>query len=548
MKYMKTKDINNKFDIKIIILILIVIIIGLLIWFYLQKSNNIEYKIILNGDKYIILNQGEQYIEPGFSAYINNQLATNKVKITSEIIENVPGLYRIIYDLDNYYEYRYIEIREVINYDLNVILNVNNQKITNNDVIININVEGDTFLSLTLPDGRIINTNNFEYNVNHNGTYKFEARNLNNEIFQKEVTIDNIDKKAPIGSCTANLLNKNTTINVKTDESNIKYYYYDSDKLLTTINKNSYTTDGKTGTIIKAILEDEAGNKTEIKCEVTDNRYYEPVVPSGNDKVVYHGDSKTLKTYIIDKKTYLMTYIWVKDAYTQLNKSASPEYGQKLYYPMELMNKAVTNNKLNDKIVVGFNASGFYLRGTYDAASVSAYPAYDKTSVGTIVINDGKVIRNAYNYAVKTWYTIGVNKDNKLLVFEDLATNNVTEKQAWSQKVISSGIRNTFTFAAPLIQNGVRTNITTSMPGGFTDAKGLQIICQVNENNFLLFTSKSETRNKALDELSKLGCQTAMNLDGGGSVAILYKDKNSSEIKRAIGGSRELPEVGYFTE
>ena len=86
------------------------------------------------------------------------------------------------------------------------------------------------------------------------------------------------------------------------------------------------------------------------------------------------------------------------------------------------------------------------------------------------------------------------------------------------------------------------------MPGGSNDAKGLQIICQINENNFLLFTSKSETRNKALDELSKLGCQTAMNLDGGGSVAILYKDKNSSEIIRAIGGNRDLPEVGYFTE
>ena len=219
-----------------------------------------------------------------------------------------------------------------------------------------------------------------------------------------------------------------------------------------------------------------------------------------------------------------------------------------MYYPRELVNKANTKNNLYGKVMIAFNASGFYLKGSYDAASVDAYSAYNKTSVGTIVINNGVLVRNAYKYAVKTWYTIGVNKDNKLLVFEDLKTNNVSEKQAWAQRVISSGIRNTFTFAAPLIQNGKRTNITTSMPGGFDDVKGLQLICQINENNFLLFTSRDEIRNKAITEFLRLGCQTAMNLDGGGSIALLYKDKNSNEIIRVIGGNRDLPEVGYFSE
>lgn len=543
MKYMKTK-----LDLKTVIIILIIIIFILLVWFLFRKNNYIEYQIILNGEKYIILNQGDKYIEPGFSAYKNNDLVTNEVVVTNEIIEDTPGLYRIIYELDNYNEYRYVEIKEVIDYKININLEVNNTNLTNKDVIVNVSVDGDTFRSLTLPDGTIINTNKTSLTIKENGTYKFEASNTNNEIVTKEITIDNIDKEAPSGSCTATLSNKSTTVDVRPNESNVLYHYYDNNKFVTSNNKNNYVINNKTSEIIKVVLEDEVGNKSEIKCTVIDKRYHEPITPKSNEKVVYHGDTETLKAYIVNGGSYYLTYIWVKDAYTQLNKSVSPEYGKRLYYPRELLNKAVTNNNLQNKMLIGFNASGFYLKDKYDASSVDAYSAYDRTSVGTIVINNGMLVRNAYNYAVKTWYTIGVNKDNKMLVFEDLKTNNKTEKQAWAQKVISSGIRNTFTFAAPVIQNGVRTNITTSMPGGFDDKKGLQLMCQVNENNFLLFTSRDETRNKAISEFLKVGCQTAMNLDGGGSVALFYKDKSSNEITNVIGGNRDLPEVGYFNE
>ena len=80
---------------------------------------------------------------------------------------------------------------------------------------------------------------------------------------------------------------------------------------------------------------------------------------------------------------------------------------------------------------------------------------------------------------------------------------------------------------------------------------GLQIMCQINENNFVLFSTKKgvgSTRNTAISVLKKIGCQTVMNLDGGGSVALLYKEPNSNEIKTVIGNERKLTEVGYFTE
>ena len=61
-------------------------------------------------------------------------------------------------------------------------------------------------------------------------------------------------------------------------------------------------------------------------------------------------------------------------------------------------------------------------------------------------------------------------------------------------------------------------------------------------------TGSSLTRQKLIDIMLGLNCRTGSNLDGGGSIALLYKEKNSNTIKKVIGDSRALPEVGYFSE
>ena len=537
---------NKLFIIGVVVIIIVAITFFALKYFTIKKDN---YKIELIGNKYIVLNINETYNELGYRAYDgNNNEVTNYVKVVNEIKEHVPGIYRIYYQIDNIVEYRIVEIKELVDGELNILFETNINKLTSDNVIINITIVGDAFSSLILPDGSITNKNYVSFIAKENGIYVFEAINDKNESYKKEISINNIDKEAPSGTCTATLLANSTNVKVDVNEDNITYNYYDGNKLISTNNSNNYTFNYKTTNNINVVLEDEVYNSNKINCEIIDNRYHEQVKPSSNEKIVYHGESDTLKTYIVNRNSYYLTYIWIKDAYTQLNKYDSPQYGKNLYVPKVLLEKANTEYNLNNKIMIGFNASGFYLRDTFDADSVRKYSAYDRTSVGTLVITNGKVVRNAYNYAVKTWYTIGVNKENKLLVFEDIKTSNKEEKKAWSESVISSGIRNTFTFAAPLIENGQRTNITTSMPGGYTDKNGLQLLCQINENNFILFTSKNETRNNAITEFTKLGCKTAMNLDGGGSVALFYKDKNSNEIKTVIGGVRQLPEVGYFTE
>ena len=132
------------------------------------------------------------------------------------------------------------------------------------------------------------------------------------------------------------------------------------------------------------------------------------------------------------------------------------------------------------------------MKDTYDAASVNYYPPYNKTSVGTLVITDGRVVRNAYDKAYKTWFIAGVDRSGNLQIYVDEKTNDINSKQAWANRVIGS-IRNTFTFASPLVINGQASSITTSMPSAGSKVNR-QAMCQIDNNNFLLITGPNLNR------------------------------------------------------
>ena len=160
---------------------------------------------------------------------------------------------------------------------------------------------------------------------------------------------------------------------------------------------------------------------------------------------------------------------------------------------------------------------------------------------------DGKIVRNAYDKSYKTWYTMGIDKNNKLRIFEDYKTTDYELKKQWSNTVYNTGIRNTFTFASPLVENGAASNKTTSMPS-ISSRVGRQAICQINENNFALITGSALNRDDLINIMLSLNCQTGTNLDGGGSLALLYKSSSSNTIETVIGNNRSLTEVGYFVQ
>ena len=552
-KYNKT----NSIILNSSILILGIIIVFLCFFLFFLPSDTVEEKdtfTLIGGD--ITLAYKQPYKEPGY-IYIdkNKNDLTSQVVVTNNVNSDIPGKYHVYYKYGELSLTRKVVVSEPSSYNVTIDYEIKNKQITKDNVTINYSIYGDTFTKLVLPNGETSYELDGSFVVENNGTYKITAYNDQDMTFEQKIVIDNIDKEDPVGTCKATLNLKNTNITVDaTDNYQIdQYEYLDNNNLIDTLEQNEYTTKGKTTEKISVKVYDEVGNNTMITCSIIDNRYYEPIKPPSGENVIFKEETETLKAYISKINNYYLTRIWVRDGYSQLNKAVSPQYGEQLYLPIKLLDAELSNKKLQNKLIIGFNASGFYLKNTFDAYSVSKYPPYNRTSVGTIVINNGKVVRNAYDKAVKQWYLTGINKENKMVVFEDNVANGtdaINKKKAWSQTVINSGIRNTLSFAGPVILNGIKlTSFSSSMPNSANNAyKGLQLICQIDENNYALFTASSERRNVAIDKFLEIGCTTAVNLDGGGSVTLYYKSKNSTGFTRILGGIRALPETAYFTE
>ena len=522
-------------------------------------DNTSLFSLELKGDKEITINKNSSYQEPGYIAYDKSGNDISKqVVITGSVNPNVLGTYQITYkitsDNQTLEKIRTVKVvdKQIIDDSLNLILSYDT-KLTNKEITVSIKVEGSTFDYLVYPNKVVTTNSTSTYIVKENGTYTFIACNKSGRKFKKEITITSIDLVKPTGSCVATINNSSTNIMVSNLNKQIDTYtYYDNTKVITTTTTKSYNYNLKTSNNVFVNLKDLAGNTNLISCKIIDNSFYSAITPINGENVILERTTSTLKVYVSKYSNYYLTRVWVRNPYSQLNKFDSFEYGTNLYRPSALLKGASDTYNLKNQFLLGFNASGFYLKDKYDAESVNKYSKYNKTSVGTLVITNGKVIRNYYDKSFKTWYIMGIDKNNQMRLFTDskaTTSSEINEKKVFSNTVINSGIRNTFTFAAPLILNGVRANIKTSMPNPNNNTlKGIQTICQVNDNNFVLITSTSMKRNDAIEKMLSLNCKTATNLDGGGSVALLYKDIGSNEVKVILGNNRSLTEVAYFSE
>ena len=523
------------------------------------KYNTSLFALELKGDKVIEITKNSSYQEPGYIAYDKSGNDISKqVVITGSVNPNVVGTYKITYKITSENQTlektRTVKVvdKQIIDDSLNLILSYDT-KLTNKEITVSIKVEGSTFDYLVYPNKVVTTNSTSTYIIKENGTYTFLAYNKSGRKFKKEITITSIDLVKPTGSCIATINNSSTNIMVSNLNKQIDTYtYYDNTKVITTTTTKSYNYNLKTSNNVFVNLKDLAGNTNLISCKIIDNSFYSAITPINGENVILERTTSTLKVYVSKYSNYYLTRVWVRNPYSQLNKFDSFEYGTNLYRPSALLKGASDTYNLKNKFLLGFNASGFYLKDKYDAESVNKYSKYNKTSVGTLVITNGKVIRNYYDKSFKTWYIMGIDKNNQMRLFTDskaTTSSEINEKKVFSNTVIYSGIRNTFTFAAPLILNGVRANIKTSMPNPNNNTlKGIQTICQVNDNNFVLITSTSMKRNDAIEKMLSLNCKTATNLDGGGSVALLYKDIGSNEVKVILGNNRSLTEVAYFSE
>ncbi len=509
-----------------------------------NKPTNNKVTIRLLGANPYYLLKDTPYEEPGYEAYDGNgNNISYKITQSSNVDYRIPGDYEIKYKVDT------VEVtRKVVVSNITPIF-LDEEEYVNDIYTIMMLVKGVDYEKTILPNGNEIRANGIEYEVTENGTYEFTIYDKHGNHLKVEKKVKSIDKEGPKGECK-NILDlgkTNVEVTAIDEASGISNYIYDNGSKQITLKEAKYEYSGLYKDINVTIV-DKVGNKTTIKCVSSGEGALSPIpFPT---KVVHAADSDTLKVAIekLDYKESYLTYIWVLDPYNQINKGIIEEnWNKKRAYPSKILEHEISDKKLTDKIVVGINGSGFYSLGSWaPSCSNSCKKSYDKTTEGSLVIYNGKVLRNspessmvdtARNHAIYT-----ISKEGNFDVFPGFTKLSESDRKNLFDDIINKGYRNTWTFRPVAMRNG--EILTTDLLG--TGEKKRNIVCQINRNNWAIFTGKMPPA-KALEKLKSLGCKTAVNMDGSDSVSLLFKSKTGS-LQKVYGNSREDVDTLYITE
>ena len=299
------------------------------------------------------------------------------------------------------------------------------------------------------------------------------------------------------------------------------------------------------------------GNKT-ATCDVTiKNNKASPIVPPNP---IQKYESSTLKYYVTNHSGYYLTYIWMDDPYHQIRKLDAnvAQYGKVLKdsefngnYTLrrktvgEMMNSYIAHNIIPvNKGAVGFNASGFYVKGAWNPPS----DYYNNRSSSWLVITDGIITRNNQTDGQANNIMIGIDYNGDLKIYDYAKTK--AERETRYNEIINDKVLNTWDFHPTLVLDG------KAVDTGNKESARRQGICQVNSNNYIMLTTVYNFNYEQMSDLFiKQGCKTAFNLDGGGSTSLFVKKagtKVATKIKCSDGSSREqcrsIVEGIYFGE
>ena len=234
-----------------------------------RKINVIQEKdsktvIHLKGSSIQYYEIGTEYKEPGYIAIdtIDGDI-TNKVVVSGIVDSSKKGPQKIIYTVENSKGVVTSITRTIIMSESSIVLSLNNNNYTKNNVIINVGIIDNKFSYLLLPNGQKIESKTYQYEVSENGTYTFIKHNNNGDEKKETITVKNIDRISPTGSCKAEVgENTKVIINAK-DNVGVKYYKYNG--------KNYYSNEFSINeklTSVKVSIYDNANNETKITCSI----------------------------------------------------------------------------------------------------------------------------------------------------------------------------------------------------------------------------------------------------------------------------------------
>jgi len=501
---------------------------------------DIEFK--LKGSNIVNIEVGREYVDPRFVCInkVTNEDLSNYVMTTKNVDTNEPGIYKITY----YLRYQGKEkklTRKVYVLDEKNTYSLNTTLLTNKPVTVNFKSNIYNFSHVVCPNETTKNTSNFTYNFFENGEYKFYVFDTLNNYDEVVIKINNIDKIAPTGKCSALLANGKTTYNVTSKDTDISNYIYNDD--IKNISKDSNYVVSMYNRDAKVALTDLAGNKNLINCNI-ERKYLEPVDYIEKNNIKYSSSSDSLKINIMEKDGYFLTHIWAKDPYLQIKKEMLESDNKKLMLPKKILEQAIEKYDLYDKIIWSSNASAPVYKGTYYDNIYKKNSNYNLKEPSSLLVYNGKIIFNDYKEYPASTVIYYVNASNQLRYIPVVESKSVSERKEIFQNALDGGINNTFAFNAVLVKDKRVQKVTNdyyALRNGF---------CQLDENNFLSVVSDTRRWNK--DDFAKfmgsLGCVTAVNFDGGGSNALFYKEKNDITINTLTGNGRALSSVIYLTE
>ena len=257
--YYKTKNSNNIAIRKVIIL-------------DNQELRNLFPSIALNGEELITIVEGRNYIEEGIigTDSVDGDIK-DKVRIEGEVNEFIPNEYQLTYILTNSRGYSNTITRKVVvidkNSDLTISSVISPENYTNENVMIKLSVSGE-FNKIIYPDGT--EGKDLFYEVTENGTYKFIVYDIYDRIIEKEITIDNIDRTKPEGTCQATLYYDRTEVkvNITTKREISSYEYVIDDVSSNSTQTNSYVSNKVKPSTVRVKIKDSINNQNEIICKL----------------------------------------------------------------------------------------------------------------------------------------------------------------------------------------------------------------------------------------------------------------------------------------
>ena len=224
--------------------------------------------IYLSGEVTMYLRVGDEYKEPGYTVIdsIDSNL-TDKVIIKNDVDTSKEGIYRITYMVTNSTGVSTQVSRTVIVMGSNISINLDNEKITNGSVGINVYVVDNYFDYMVAPNGEKVSEKKYTYQVNENGEYKFSIYDKLGKSQEKSILVSNIDKEAPNGSCTGLYGNGKTSINIKAvDNTGISKYVVNGRDY----SSNNITLD-KDYSSVSVVIYDKALNSKNINCSMKED-------------------------------------------------------------------------------------------------------------------------------------------------------------------------------------------------------------------------------------------------------------------------------------